>query len=161
MHMIGRLQAEPSHAAADPQGVIVVVDLLHPVHDVGSDLRGRVVGIHVFSSLGVLGFPVQEILLEPFMGKMDPVFHPLHPVLIFFKGILGPVALDLGDALLLVGGEHEEVEGIQHAQLDIHLLFPFGDVMRVVLRINADLFSRGLGSQGKYFANPRFINNNL
>ena len=93
--------------------------------------------------------PVQEVLLELLIGDLDPVFAELFPFLPRRERRLGVVAFDLSDVDLLAGRVHEEVDGVQHAQLERQLLVFLDVVVSILLGAVADLLGRPMGAVGQ------------
>ena len=103
--------------------------------------------------------PVQEILLELFIGNVDPSLNELFSFFSRNERRQGEIPFDLGDVRLLAGGIHEEIDGIQHRQLEGQLLMFLDVVVSIVLCAIADLFGRPMSAVGQYIPYPFSPNN--
>ena len=126
-----------------------VVQHLHPIHDFGSDLGRGIIGNRLFPP----SLPFQQVLLEFVVRKLGPVLNEPLPLLLFRKRGLRPIPFDLGDADFFVRDVHQEIEGVQHAQLDGHLFMLFDVVVGEFLGAVADSFGRPIGAVGEIVAN--------
>ncbi|VTR65637.1 hypothetical protein DESC_370006 [Desulfosarcina cetonica] len=121
---------------------------LHPVHDLGGNFGCRILGVGHFATR----FPIHEVFFEFFVRELGPVLDKCLTRFFVGEGGLGPVALDLGDTDFFVGGEHQVVQGVEHAQLDVHLLVLFGGIVVKGLGALADALGGPVGAVGQVIA---------
>ena len=115
--------------------VVDIVQHFHPIHNFTAHLRGREIWYRVVSP----DFPVEKVLLELLIGKLGPILYERFFLLLRGKSRLGPLALNLGNTYFLVGGVHEEIEGIERPQLEGELLMLLDGIMIEFFRALADL----------------------
>ena len=84
------------------------------------------------------------------MGDLDPVLDEVLSLLPRGERRLGELPFDLGDVRLLAGAVHEEVDRVQHSQLERQLLVLLDVVVGVLLRALADLLGGPVGSVGQH-----------
>ncbi len=146
--VIGRLQRKRRQAGAHAERVVDVVHLLLPVDDLAARFDGRVIGIRIFAAR----LPVEQVLLELVVRDLDPV---LDEILALFAGRerrLRELPLDLGDVDLLAGRVHQEVDRIEHAELERQLLVLLDRVVIVGFRAVADPPRRPVDAVGQHVA---------
>ena len=123
---------------------------LLPVDDVATHFGSRVIGNGVFPTK----LPVHKVLLEFFVGHLDPVLDEFFPLLPLGKRRLWKLPFDLGDVDLLSGAVHEKIDRIEHGQLERELLVLFDVVVGEFFRALADFLCCPVGSVGQNVADP-------
>ena len=94
-------------------------------------------------------FPLHEISLELLIGNVGPIPYKLFSFLSCGKRRLGEIPLDLGNVYLLAGRIHEEINGIQHSELERQLLMFLDIIVSIFLCAVANLFGRPMSSIGQ------------
>ena len=93
-------------------------------------------------ALSPLGSQSSNVLLESFVGNLGPILYKRFSLLSRGKSRLREIPFNLGNAYLLVGRIHKEIDGIQHSQLERELLMFLDRIMIKFFRAVADLSGR-------------------
>ena len=101
------------------------------------------------SSVLPRGSQSRRYLLEFFIRNLDPILYKLFPLLHRRKRRLGELPFNLGNVYLLAGRIHEEIDGIEHSQLERKLLMFLDVIMSICLCALTDLFGRPISAVGQ------------